>query len=175
MTSPKKQIDHLVRSLTRSLPDVAVEIDAPGKPSGSWFLDVTHGRRSVVIELRPGLGFGLSSSPAAGYGQGPDEFSSDEAWIVQRAVEALQSKKRTKPQRARLLRDLRQGRGVSQVQLAEALGVKQPTISKMERREDMNLSTLRRVVQAMGGKLEVTARFPDEAVTIGVGKKASAG
>lgn len=170
--TPKKQLDGLIRSLRKQLPDVEVEIDAPTKPAGRWFLDVTHGKRRVVIEHRLGLGFGLSSAPSQGYGQGPDEFSGDEAWIVERAVEVLRSKSRTKPRRARLLRDLRQGRGVSQVQLAEALGVKQPTISKMERRDDVNLSTLRRFIRAMGGQLEVTARFPNESVEIGVGKKA---
>jgi hypothetical protein len=50
--------------------------------------------------------------------------------------------------------------------LAEALHVKQPSIAKMERRADMYLSTLRSHIEAMGGQLEIVARFPDGAVKI---------
>jgi demethoxyubiquinone hydroxylase (CLK1/Coq7/Cat5 family) len=49
---------------------------------------------------------------------------------------------------------------ISQVALTEKLEVRQPTISKIERHEDMNLSTLRQYVRAGGGEPQVTARFP---------------
>lgn len=45
--------------------------------------------------------------------------------------------------------------------------MKQPTVSKIERREDVNLSTLRRFIEALGGKLHVTAEFNDGSVEIG--------
>jgi predicted XRE-type DNA-binding protein len=64
------------------------------------------------------------------------------------------------------LNELRQARGLSQKMLAEVLHVQQPSIAKMERRTDMYLSTLRSHIEAMGGQLEVTARFPDGAVKI---------
>ncbi len=50
--------------------------------------------------------------------------------------------------------------------LAEVLHVQQPSIAKMEKRTDMYLSTLRSHIEAMGGELEVIARFPDGAVKI---------
>jgi hypothetical protein len=50
--------------------------------------------------------------------------------------------------------------------LAETLHVQQPAIAKMERRTDMYISTLRSHIRAMGGELEITARFPDGAVKI---------
>ena len=65
------------------------------------------------------------------------------------------------------LNELRQARGLSQKMLAEVLHVQQPAIAKLEKRTDMYLSTLRSHVEAMGGKLEVIARFPDGAVKIG--------
>lgn len=59
------------------------------------------------------------------------------------------------------LYELRQARGFSQAVLAEILNVKQPAIAKIERRTDMYLSTLRSHIEAMGGRLEITATFPD--------------
>lgn len=59
------------------------------------------------------------------------------------------------------LKDLRQAVAQTQAELATALGVGQDTISRLEKRSDMLLSTLRRYVEAMGGKLELVAQFPD--------------
>lgn len=64
------------------------------------------------------------------------------------------------------LNELRQARGLSQKMLSEILHVQQPAIAKMERRTDMYISTLRSHIEAMGGQLEVVARFPDGAVKI---------
>lgn len=64
------------------------------------------------------------------------------------------------------LNELRQARGLSQKMLADVLHVQQPSIAKMEKRTDMYLSTLRSHIEAMGGQLEIVARFPDGAVKI---------
>jgi predicted transcriptional regulator len=64
------------------------------------------------------------------------------------------------------LNELRHARGLSQKMLAEALHIQQPAIAKLERRTDMYLSTLRSHIEAMGGHLEIVARFPDGAVRI---------
>jgi ribosome-binding protein aMBF1 (putative translation factor) len=64
------------------------------------------------------------------------------------------------------LNELRQARGLSQKMLAEVLHVQQPAIAKIERRTDMYISTLRSHIEAMGGQLDVVARFPDGTVKI---------
>ncbi len=64
------------------------------------------------------------------------------------------------------LNELRQARGLSQKMLAEVLHVQQPSIAKLEKRTDMYLSTLRSHIEAMGGELEVIARFPEGIVKI---------
>jgi transcriptional regulator with XRE-family HTH domain len=64
------------------------------------------------------------------------------------------------------LHELRQARQLSQQELAEVLGLNQATISKLERRADMYLSSLRRFVEAMGGELEISAKFPEGRVLI---------
>jgi len=60
------------------------------------------------------------------------------------------------------LTELRRARLMTQDQLAADLHVNQASIAKLERRTDMYLSTPRRFVEAMGGELEIVARFPDQ-------------
>lgn len=64
------------------------------------------------------------------------------------------------------LHELRQARGLSQQQLADLLQVQQPSIAKLERRTDMYISTLRSHIEAMGGQLDIVARFPEGVVRI---------
>ena len=64
------------------------------------------------------------------------------------------------------LRQVREARERSQEEVAEKLHIKQAAVSKLERRTDMYLSTLRGYIEAMGGKLEIIARFPGQAVRI---------
>lgn len=64
------------------------------------------------------------------------------------------------------LNELRQARALSQMKLAETLHVNQAAVSKIEHRTDMYISTLRAYIRAMGGDLEIVARFPDGEVKI---------
>ncbi len=64
------------------------------------------------------------------------------------------------------LHELRQARGLTQQMLAQVLHVEQPSIAKMEKRADMYVSTLRSHIEAMGGRLDIIAQFPDGAVRI---------
>ena len=64
------------------------------------------------------------------------------------------------------LQELRRARELSQAQLARALETTQPEVSKIESRADMYVSTLRSYIEAMGGKLEIVASFPDGDVRI---------
>lgn len=64
------------------------------------------------------------------------------------------------------LAEVRKARQMTQVRLAEVLQVNQGAISKLERRSDMYLSTLRSYIEAMGGQLEIRAVFPDGEVMV---------
>ena len=59
-----------------------------------------------------------------------------------------------------LVRELREQSGMTQRDLAAALGVSQPTLAQMEKQADMRVSTLRRIVEALGGTLELVVRLP---------------
>ena len=65
-----------------------------------------------------------------------------------------------------LLSEVRQLAGKSQQEVAQTLGMKQPSLSKLEKQADMQISTLRKIVKALGGELEVLARFPKGTVKI---------
>jgi transcriptional regulator with XRE-family HTH domain len=64
------------------------------------------------------------------------------------------------------LAELRQARERSQKELARALKVGQPAVAKLEKRADMYVSNLRRYIAALGGSLEITARFHEGVVNI---------
>lgn len=62
------------------------------------------------------------------------------------------------------LRELRQLAGKGQADIASALNIKQPSVSKIEKQTDMYLSTLRSYVEAIGGELELTVKLPERPV-----------
>ena len=78
-------------------------------------------------------------------------------WVKKEVAKALEEM---------ALNELRNARGLSQKMLAEILHIQQPAIAKLEKRTDMYISTLRSHINAMGGELEVIARFPDGDVRI---------
>ncbi len=59
------------------------------------------------------------------------------------------------------LQELRRARKVTQVRIAKELGIRQEGVSRLEKRSDLLLSTLRNAVRAMGGDLQLVAAFPD--------------
>ncbi len=64
------------------------------------------------------------------------------------------------------LHELRKARALTQKALGEALNVNQPAVAKLERRADMYVSNLRAYIEAMGGKLNIVAEFPQGTVAI---------
>jgi transcriptional regulator with XRE-family HTH domain len=60
------------------------------------------------------------------------------------------------------LQELRKARKLTQMQVANALGMKQANVSQFEQRTDMRLSALQKRVTALGGKLELVVKFPDQ-------------
>ena len=64
------------------------------------------------------------------------------------------------------LRDLRKARALTQARMAEELGITQDGVSRLEKRSDLLLSTLKKTVEAMGGRLSLVAEFPDRAPVV---------
>ena len=59
-----------------------------------------------------------------------------------------------------LLGEIRHSVGLTQEDLAATLGIKQPSLSKLENQDDMQISTLRKLIEALGGQLEIIAHMP---------------
>jgi predicted transcriptional regulator len=72
-----------------------------------------------------------------------------------------------------LLAEIRKFMGLTQEELASALGVTQPSLSKLENQDDMQVSTLRRLIEALGGQLEIIAHLPRGDIRIRRFKEAS--
>ena len=64
------------------------------------------------------------------------------------------------------LRELRKARKLTQTRVAKALGITQDGVSRLEKRSDLLLSTLRRTIKAMGGDVRIVAQFPDRAPVV---------
>ena len=73
---------------------------------------------------------------------------------IEKAADALIAEEMT-------LRDLRRARDQTQARVAERLGINQENVSRLEQRSDLLISTLSGYVEAMGGKLNLVAEFPD--------------
>jgi len=64
------------------------------------------------------------------------------------------------------LRDLRKARKLTQTRVAKTLGITQDSVSRLEKRSDLLLSTLRKTVKAIGGEVRIVAQFPDRAPVV---------
>jgi predicted transcriptional regulator len=64
------------------------------------------------------------------------------------------------------LAEVRRALNLSQEEIAQTLQIGQGSVAKIEKRTDMYVSTLRRFIEAMGGELEIVARFADHSVKI---------
>ncbi len=79
-----------------------------------------------------------------------------------KAIEAMGQELFKKIDRRATLAEMRKSQRISQAKLAEALGVKQMQVSRLEKRKDPRLSTLRRSIEALGGQLTMIATFPNQ-------------
>lgn len=86
------------------------------------------------------------------------------AFIERRRAAAQSEREIVEPSR---LSELRRRQGVTQTELAERLKISQSDLSKLERRQDSRVSTLRRYIAALGGQLRLTADFSDDRRSVG--------
>lgn len=78
--------------------------------------------------------------------------------------ERIEARYRELKQEVEGLRELREIAGKAQLDVAAALHIKQPSVSKIEKQTDMYLSTLRNYIEAIGGKLELVVKLPNRPV-----------
>jgi transcriptional regulator with XRE-family HTH domain len=165
-------IEQLQTRIPHLLPNATMSLTPPiNNVSGVWVLDIKMGDRCITVQWAAEYGFGLSDSKDGGYGEGPDEVFHTTEEALNRIKELTTTRARTSPSFAVLLSRLRERRGITQQQLADRLGITQATVSGIERRDDVQVSTLCRIVECLGGFIEIIAHFPDGNYTINVDGK----
>lgn len=159
-------LESLEKYLAKQMPQAHLSLDRPNDPTGIWFLDVSVNGHKVIVQWQGSNGFGVSCASTHGYGEGPDEFYTNVEAVKHRVLSLLLSGLQTAPPSTVRLHELRKACGVSQIELAERLSIQQGAVSRLERRSDIKLSTIRDFVKSLGGDLKLLATFPDGAVKI---------
>ena len=160
MTQPAA-IARFVSHLNQECPEAQVDVDVPRDPKGEWMLDIVQGRFRTSVAWRSALGFGIFSARDHGIGDRPDEIYKHAEAAAARVCQLIQRVKSGAPWEFMVLKELRQLMETSQVDLAQAMQKNQAVISRLEGSDDMLLSSLVKYIQAMGGELELRAKFED--------------
>lgn len=167
-------VSEFVAKAEARIPNFAVEIDAPDDQSAEWWLDVTCDGFHTSVSWRPSLGFGIFTSEAA-YGDRPDELYRRATTAAHRVEQLCEQWKVSQFVAPLWLADLRNLIGASQTAIAAALFHNQPSVSRLEKREDVKLSTLVSHVQAMGGRIEMRVHFDELDAVIALPTASSTG
>lgn len=158
-------VDQLSQDLKAQFPEAQIEIRKSDDPDGFQFLNLVVGDFEVAVEWKNELGFGISSfqedpSSLDGLFDSPCEWYATQQGAFHRVASLVCDRRTTRHQPVKIS-DVRQERGMSQEDISRLLHIKQATYSKLERREDVKISSLQKVVEAMGGKLLIQAVFKD--------------
>ncbi len=174
-THKTKDARYLAGQLLEHLPGVEVKVTSPSGRGTVWWVDATLKGHNVIVEWSPDEGFGVASTDGNEFNTAASEVFANADDAIGRVVDVLTSRKKVSPRREMHLQRLREHREISQEALAELLHVSQATVSKTERREDVLLSTLKNFVEALGGRLQLVAKFPTETIELSLpstGKRA---
>jgi uncharacterized protein YcaQ len=155
-----------VRQFTEGIqalyPEAETILERGGKTSGIWWIDISASSSHIVVQWSAAQGFLLEEigDEEPVYGALPAERYQTVELALKRITQLLAEKSASEIGGV-ALRELRELYGLSQTDLGVKLGIKQAAVSRVERRSDLHLDTLMAIVQALGGTLEIRARFPD--------------
>lgn len=137
-----------------------VEIDAPSDPAGETFLDISKAEFVTQLSFRPHSGLGVFISEDS-YGQRPDEIYRNSDKAASRVEQLFRQYEKSGSVGYLTLVEMRKLNNYSQVDLAEALSIKQPSVNRIEKRDNIKFETLAKHVAAMGGRLEMRVVFEE--------------
>jgi transcriptional regulator with XRE-family HTH domain len=165
-----KAVSDLLHHVSISLPSATHTANPGGVRAGNWWLEFKCGRRSATVEWRPQRGFGVYDPANESYGAGPKEVFRSAQMSSRRLVQLLSASAAS----SSWLTKLRELHGVSQIEVAKRLNIRQGNISKLERRSKVQLATVVNLVAALGGSIEIRAKFPEGEFPLELGTLAQA-
>lgn len=157
-----QSVRQFVEGLEILCPDVEVTPERGGKTSGVWWIDIAASHTHIVVQWNPATGFSLEEvdEEVPEYGSPPAERYKTVQLALTRVTQLLAEESKAEIGGV-AIRELRELHGLSQTDLGAKLGIKQAAVSRVERRGDLHLDTLVAIIEALGGKLDIRARFPD--------------
>jgi DNA-binding XRE family transcriptional regulator len=158
-------IEHISQCLKKDFPELETEVRKADAPRGFCFLNARSGDFEIAVEWKPDFDIGVSafdasSHPLDGLYAASDEWYTSPEAAYHRIASLLIERRKTRPV-ALSIPQVRHERGLSQEALSRHLEVTQASYSKLERRGNITVATLKKVIQAMGGSLRIQAIFPD--------------
>jgi hypothetical protein len=137
--------------------DLSYEIDEPANATGEWWIDLGFDGYSTNVMWSADRGFGVFTSDDDSYASRPDEVYREPELAAKRL---LQLAKRARNDRSAMkLGEMRKLVDQPQTVVAKRLRKDQGFISRLERRNDALMSTLREYVEALGGEVRLMVRF----------------
>ena len=146
----------LKNTLGERFPHIKLGFDPAACGSGSSWLDIEADDQSLTVEWKPNFGFGLYISDSDTFDSGPTEIYRKESVLLKR-LDMLIFENRLDIK----MKELRELVGKTQQDLSLETGQKQSSISKFENRNDFQISSLEKFIEAFRGTLEVRAHFQD--------------
>lgn len=153
------RVREFASTVEAGLPGVRVNHDEPLRSGGIWFLDVHYLGRRVVVQWHSRKGFALTRALEDIFGEGPHEVYQDLAAAARRTIQLLRDNAFTYCPTEAPIGLIRLLRGMSQEQLAKRLHVGQPAVSKLERKNNVQIGTLHRVIRALGARLIIRVEW----------------
>ena len=164
-------VSDLLQRVSTLLPAAKHTAEPGGVKAENWWLEFQCESRSVTLEWRPRRGFGVYDPTDEAYGSGPREVFRSVEMAARRLLQLLTAK----AVGSSWLTRLRELHGVSQVEVAKRLHIRQGNISKLEKRSKVQLATVVNLVAALGGSIEIRAKFPDGEFPLELGVLAQTG
>jgi len=143
---------------------VHVSVEEPVSATGIYFLAIARDGYVVEVEWQRHRGFGIAAGRELVFGSGVDEVYGSAESAFERVLGLLETSEATSSEAPVNLIDLRKLRGLLQKDVADSLGISKSGLAQMERPDAltaMQIDTLRKLVASLGGKLVLSARFPE--------------
>jgi transcriptional regulator with XRE-family HTH domain len=149
----------------QACPSVKIDVDHADKPDGNWWFDARVNGELLTVFWSPKAGFGFSTQNEIGFGEKPNEIYVSAEMAAARFVQLMRRVGSTRTLSLGIA-ELRELCGLSQTELAKRVGVEQAAISRVEGRQNLELNTLRSLVEAMGMRLSVQVLAPGVSANI---------